>query len=218
MRAARTFALGLDDGRPARVRCAGAGRAVRLARRHRPRARQRPGGDPRAARARRRRRSTPPRSRRRVAAVREPGRVALLGKHEVALGDDDLVLHRRQQLPFHPNGMRFSAFDAPTTLCCASARTTRSAAGSSSTSRRRAPTGSRPTTPPLPLPVHDRRRAARRGARESGLPISGVMLANETGVAHARTRSAPGCSSIWAVMQECVQQRLRARRARCRAG
>src|SRR5690242_21108737 len=42
----------------------------------------------------------------RVAAVREAGQVHVLGKHAVALGDDDLVLHRRQALPFHPNGMR----------------------------------------------------------------------------------------------------------------
>ena len=43
--------------------------------------------------------------------MREQGRIALLGKHDVAFGDDDLVLHRRTSLPFHPNGMRFFAFD-----------------------------------------------------------------------------------------------------------
>ena len=38
--------------------------------------------------------------------------MALLGRHEVGLVDDDLVLHRRQSLPFHPNGMRFYAYGA----------------------------------------------------------------------------------------------------------
>jgi len=46
----------------------------------------------------------------RVAAAREAGSVRLLGKYPVALTAEDLVLHRRQSLPFHPNGMRFTAF------------------------------------------------------------------------------------------------------------
>ena len=48
----------------------------------------------------------------RIEAWRAEGRVTLLGKHEVALVDDDLVLHRRSSLPFHPNGMRFYAYSA----------------------------------------------------------------------------------------------------------
>ena len=47
----------------------------------------------------------------RAAEVREQGRIALLGKHDVAFSADDLVLHRRTSLPFHPNGLRFVAFD-----------------------------------------------------------------------------------------------------------
>jgi Serine dehydratase beta chain len=47
----------------------------------------------------------------RVAAARASSRVRLLGKHEVGLADADLVLHRRQSLPYHPNGMQFSAYD-----------------------------------------------------------------------------------------------------------
>ena len=41
--------------------------------------------------------------------------VRLLGTHEAELSDDDLVLHRRSALPFHPNGMRFYAFDGADT-------------------------------------------------------------------------------------------------------
>ena len=47
----------------------------------------------------------------RVAAARASRRVRLLGEHEVGLADADLVLHRRQSLPYHPNGMQFSAYD-----------------------------------------------------------------------------------------------------------
>ena len=37
----------------------------------------------------------------------------LLGKHAIAFNEKtDLVFNKRQKLPFHPNGMRFAAFDA----------------------------------------------------------------------------------------------------------
>src|SRR5262245_59109129 len=49
---------------------------------------------------------------RRVAAVESTHRVQLLGKREVALAPSDaLIFHRREKLPLHANGMRFSAFD-----------------------------------------------------------------------------------------------------------
>src|SRR5262249_54954501 len=41
----------------------------------------------------------------RVEAVRTTGRLALLGSHDIAFSvDNDLTLHRRRALPFHPNG------------------------------------------------------------------------------------------------------------------
>ena len=48
----------------------------------------------------------------RFAAVRAAERICLLGRHEVDFGSDDLVLNRRISLPFHPNGLRFTAFGA----------------------------------------------------------------------------------------------------------
>lgn len=49
----------------------------------------------------------------RVEAIREEGRLRLAGEHEIAFDvDKDLILHLRQSLPGHPNGMRFTAFDA----------------------------------------------------------------------------------------------------------
>ena len=48
-----------------------------------------------------------------VAAVRESGRLRLLGSREIEFDpDEDIVLHRRKRLPFHPNGMRFEATGA----------------------------------------------------------------------------------------------------------
>lgn len=44
--------------------------------------------------------------------MRGSERLHLLGRHDVGLAEDDLVMHRRKSLPGHPNGMTFEAFDA----------------------------------------------------------------------------------------------------------
>jgi L-serine dehydratase len=50
----------------------------------------------------------------RVVRITQTKRVALLGKHEVQLDPEtQLVFHRRDKLPLHANGMRFTAFAAP---------------------------------------------------------------------------------------------------------
>src|SRR5215468_829569 len=43
-----------------------------------------------------------------VAAAREGGRLSLNGQREIDFSvADDIILHRRKRLPFHPNGMQF---------------------------------------------------------------------------------------------------------------
>ncbi|MCC7255321.1 MAG: L-serine ammonia-lyase [Dokdonella sp.] len=45
--------------------------------------------------------------------IRDSGRIRLLGRHEIAFDEKvDLVFNKRQKLPYHSNGMRFSAYDA----------------------------------------------------------------------------------------------------------
>ena len=49
----------------------------------------------------------------RLAEVRATGRLRLDGTHEIACDvDTDVVLHRRKTLPFHSNGMRFTAWSS----------------------------------------------------------------------------------------------------------
>ena len=49
----------------------------------------------------------------RIAGIRAERRLHLIGRHPITFVDDEhLILHRRKSLPGHPNGMRFSAFDA----------------------------------------------------------------------------------------------------------
>ncbi|HEV7205514.1 MAG TPA: L-serine ammonia-lyase [Jatrophihabitans sp.] len=138
----------------------------------------------------------------RAAAVRESGRIELLGKHAARLVDDDLVLHRRQSLPYHPNGMRFFAFDARDALL--RERTFYSVGGGFVVDE--AAAGADRITPdatPLPHPFRSGDELLVRCA-ETGLPISGVMLANEQAwrsEAEIRAR----LLEIWSVMQQCVQ-------------
>jgi L-serine dehydratase len=48
----------------------------------------------------------------RVQAILSAQALTLLGTKRVQLPSDGIVFHRREKLPLHPNGMRFSAFDA----------------------------------------------------------------------------------------------------------
>jgi L-serine dehydratase len=49
----------------------------------------------------------------RLEAIRETCQFKLFGEHIVRFNEKkDLVMHRRESLPFHPNGMTFRAFDA----------------------------------------------------------------------------------------------------------
>ncbi|MEG3193840.1 serine dehydratase beta chain, partial [Lysobacter sp. D1-1-M9] len=45
--------------------------------------------------------------------IRSEKRIRLLGRHEIGFDEKhDLIMNKRQKLPFHTNGMRFTAFDA----------------------------------------------------------------------------------------------------------
>ncbi|MCW2594375.1 MAG: sda-2 [Jatrophihabitans sp.] len=138
----------------------------------------------------------------RAAAVRESGRIELLGKHSVALVDDDLVLHRRQSLPFHPNGMRFFAFDDSDELL--RERTYYSVGGGFVVDEEAAGADRiKADDTALAYPFLSGAELLQRCA-ETGLPVSGVMLANEQAWrTEAEIRA--GLLEIWAVMMQCVQ-------------
>ena len=115
--------------------------------------------------------------------------------------DHDLVLHRRKSLPYHPNGLQLSAFDADGAQL-AERRTTRSAAGSWSTTTRSAPTGSSRTTPCCKYPFRTGAELLRL-TEATGRIVSGLMLENELAwrdEAEIRAK----LLEIWQVMRECV--------------
>ncbi len=140
----------------------------------------------------------------RVEAVRASGRLKLLGRHEIEFdADEHLVLHRRKALPYHPNGMTFTAEDASRSVL--RSRTYYSVGGGFVVDENAA-AGDRivPDTTPLPLPFSTGAELLDR-CRESGFSISDVMLANEK---EWRTEDeiVSGLLRIWQVMQECVAE------------
>ncbi|MEO7261337.1 MAG: L-serine ammonia-lyase [Jatrophihabitantaceae bacterium] len=161
----------------------------------------------------------------RVAEVRRIEKVRLLGRHPVQLTASDLVLHRRVTLPFHPNGMRFTAFADPvaepdSTKDGAEVGAESSAADSAEPVPLRErtyysvgggfvvdedATGAdriKADDTVLPYPFTTAAELCAHAAA-SGLPISGVMLANEC-VRRPEAEVRAGLLRIWQVMQDCV--------------
>jgi L-serine dehydratase len=137
-----------------------------------------------------------------VDAVRATGVLPLPGTAGIAFAvDDDVVLHRRKRLPFHPNAMRFTALDAAGGEV--SVRTYYSIGGGFVLGEDEAgqPAIVADTTPvPYPFSTGDELLGQ---CTATGLPISGIMLANEL-TRRDEGEIRDGLLRIWAVMQECV--------------
>ena len=142
----------------------------------------------------------------RVAAVRDDRVLRLAGEHPITFSlDDDLVLHRRKRLPFHSNGMRFTAVDADGHVLLS--REYYSVGGGFVLDQdeiKHADLTADDRARPVPYPFSSGDEMLRR-TRESGLSISELMLANElTRRSEEEIRS--GLLHIWSVMQQCVDR------------
>ncbi|GAA2157073.1 L-serine ammonia-lyase [Humibacillus xanthopallidus] len=139
----------------------------------------------------------------RVEAVTLDRKISLDGTHRIDFDPEaDLVMHRRQALPAHPNGMTFEAFDdAGRSL---RARTFYSVGGGFVVDEQ-AVGADRVVTDTTPVP-HPFRTGAEllERCRETGLSIAGVMMANERAW---RTESEvrERLLHLWGVMQQCVE-------------
>ena len=115
-------------------------------------------------------------------AIRAQHRVSLNGAHEIAFDEAaDLVMHRRETLPFHANGMRFEAFDASGAEL--ESRVYYSVGGGFVVSDEVAADGSRqkvvaPDTTVLPFPFHSGDVLLKLCAQH-GLSIAELMRRNE---------------------------------------
>jgi len=143
----------------------------------------------------------------RLAALRQARRLTLPGGHAIGFDEKtDLLLHRRESLPFHPNGMRFSAFDDVGALL--DERVYYSVGGGFVVD------GAGSDAPRL---VEDRRVLAHPFGsgdellalcRDTGHSISDLMRVNETAWRPAEATAA-ALRQIWAVMEEGVRRGCR---------
>ncbi|HWJ66768.1 MAG TPA: L-serine ammonia-lyase [Nocardioides sp.] len=138
----------------------------------------------------------------RVAAIRDAGRLRLAGAHDVALGADDLVLHRRRSLPGHPNGMRFEAYDDSGTLL---RERVYYSVGGGFVVDESAVGADRVVADETPVRFPFGSAAELLATCEAeGLRISDVMLANELSW-RTEQEVRDGLLEIWSVMAECVR-------------
>ena len=140
----------------------------------------------------------------RMDAIRASRRIALLGEHAVDFDETrDLVFHRRKSLPHHPNGLRFTAFGS-------GGETLRErvyySVGGGFVVDEQAAGADRIKLDDTVLPhVFSSGDDLLRRCRETGLPISSLMLANEQAW-RARDDVRAGLLHIWDTMQACVRQ------------
>ena len=146
-----------------------------------------------------------------LGAMRSEGRISLLGRQVVAFNEkDDLKFFRRESLPFHANGLRFTAFDAEGGELAS--RVYYSVGGGFVVSDEVAADGAKqkviaPDTTVLPLPFRSGEELLQR-CKQIGGGIAAVMRANE---GHWRSDAEidAGLLKIWRVMQDCVERGCR---------
>ncbi|SDK63278.1 L-serine dehydratase [Actinopolyspora mzabensis] len=138
----------------------------------------------------------------RVDEIRSTGRLLLNGTSGIRFDyDDDLVLYRRETLPVHPNGMRFTAVDESGEQLCGAVYY--SVGGGFVVDGEAAGTDRiKQDTTELP---HRFRTGVEllRHCDETGHSVSDLMLANEL-VWRDEQRVHDELLSIWHVMRECV--------------
>jgi iron-sulfur-dependent L-serine dehydratase single chain form len=148
----------------------------------------------------------------RLEDIARRGTVRLLGEHEIAFTvGQHLEFNRRKKLGFHPNGMRFTAYDGEGTAIRERAYysigggfvadETEAGQGDSGPAQ----TGPARAGPVLPYPFSTGEELLAH-ARASGLPISGIMLENEKALGRTAEQVRAGLGEIWQVMRACVER------------
>ncbi|HLT43819.1 MAG TPA: L-serine ammonia-lyase [Luteimonas sp.] len=142
-----------------------------------------------------------------LARIRGERRISLGGRHAIAFEEKrDLVMNKRQKLPHHPNGMRFTAFDEAGEVLAT--REYYSVGGGFVVNQDEAAQDRIVAdSTPLPYPFSSGDELLQQAA-SSGLGIAQLMLANE----HAwrsDAEIADGLRELWSAMQACVARGIR---------
>ncbi|NMM27404.1 MAG: L-serine ammonia-lyase [Glaciimonas sp.] len=142
-----------------------------------------------------------------LAAIQSSGQIRLLGQYPVAfVTTRDLLWCKKENLPAHPNGMRFSVIrkDGSTTQAVFY-----SVGGGFICSAEEMNAAKAPVANVLPYPFDTMADLLQHG-RDSGLGIVAMMRANEQVRCSAQELDA-GLDRIWDVMQECIASGLLAK-------
>jgi L-serine dehydratase len=146
----------------------------------------------------------------RVAAIRSSGRLALLGRREIAFREgEDLIFHRTELLPLHSNGMRFTALSADSTSGAALEQRVYYSVGGGFVVNEGA-SGEDPVvadTTPVPYPFKTADDLLRI-SEETGLAVWEIVLAHERAW-RSEEEVRAGLLRIWAAMQACVERGCR---------
>ena len=144
----------------------------------------------------------------RIAAVREGEGIALLGTHPIAFNyREDLTMHRTETLPFHSNGMRFTAYSDNGDVVLS--RVYYSVGGGFVVDES-ATDGDVIVDDPTPvLYPFSTAEALLAQCGEHGLSISALMLANERAW-RTETEIRSQLLALWQVMSDCIDRGSRA--------
>ncbi len=139
--------------------------------------------------------------------IRSTKRIRLMGSHEIAFDEKrDLALNKRQKLPYHTNGMRFTAFDAAGEVIA-----TRDyysvGCGFVVNADDSADDRIEPDQTPLPYPFKSSDELLAQCAR-SGLSIAQLMFENEK-CWRSEEQIREQLREIWNAMQACVNRGIR---------
>jgi len=141
----------------------------------------------------------------RLEAIARRGTVRLLGEHEIAFTvAEHLEFNRRKKLGYHPNGMRFTAYDGDGAAI--RERAYYSIGGGFVADETAAgPAQDLAAGPDLPYPFRTGEEMLAH-ARSTGLPISGIVLENEQALGRTAEQVRAGLADIWQVMRACVER------------
>lgn len=139
-----------------------------------------------------------------LAQIRGSGRLRLLGEKDIPFVESEhLLLYKRQFLPYHPNGMRFTAFDADGVEVLS--KVYYSVGGGFVVNEDAAGAGRIvPDTTVLRYPFKSADQLLGL-CRENRLSVSQLMLENEKAW-RPEEETRRGLLKIWKVMQECVKR------------
>ncbi|MEM1403541.1 MAG: L-serine ammonia-lyase [Pseudomonadota bacterium] len=141
----------------------------------------------------------------RVADVREGGKLSLNGSHTIDFSyRDDLVMHRSESLPYHANGMRFTACDAGGEILLTQVFYS---VGGGFVVDESAASGEElivddPTCLPHPFSTGEELLAQ---CRESELSVSSLMLANEKAW-RSEDEVRGRLLELWSAMDACIER------------